>query len=128
MNKKRNRLLILVLGLGVALFVFGGVWITHEFPSFIHGPKTSYEVLQALYRAPARAASFHLESALRFVGQEGIELFIQSSELPRDAEARLLMLVRGERFRDVDVPFLFYLYELYGAPAKNPPGGIEDLA
>jgi hypothetical protein len=37
-------------------------------------------------------------------------------------------MVRGERFKEVTVPFVFFLYELYGAPAKAEAITINDLA
>ena len=65
---------------------------------------------------------------LEHVNQAGVELFILACDLPSDAEGRLPDLVRGERFEEITVPFIFFLYELYGAPAQVEAVAVADLA
>jgi hypothetical protein len=57
---------------------------------------------------------------------KGVELFIRSCDLPADCKSRLVAMVRGEQFQDVTVPFVYYLYETYGAPVAEP-ADVSDL-
>jgi hypothetical protein len=111
----------------MALFVVVGVWVTHELPWLTKGPKSSAEILEGLLRAPAQMASEPKQYVLKQIKREGVELFIRSCDLPSDAEGRLLAMIRGERFEEVTVPFVFYLHELYGAPVTTEAVAINDL-
>ena len=93
-----------------------------------NGPKSSAEILEGLFRTPARMVARPRAYILEHVNQAGVELFILACDLPSDAEGRLLDLVRGERFEEITVPFIFFLYELYGAPAQVEAVAVADLA
>jgi len=113
---------------GTALCVIVGVWVAHQFPALTHGPKSSGEILESMFKAPARLIGQPTEYLRRHLKQEAVELFLRSCDLPNDVEGRLLAMVRGERFKEVTVPFVFFLYELYGAPQKADAIAVEDLA
>lgn len=128
MTEKPLRRFSRVIVIGVVLLVTLGVWVTHQFPALTTGPKSSVEILESLFKTPARLVSEPTEYILTHIKREAVELFVWSCDLPADAEDRLLALVRGERFKEVTVPFVFFLYELYGAPAKAEAVTINDLA
>jgi hypothetical protein len=128
MTEKQLRRFFPFFTVVIVLFVALGVWVTHQFPALTNGPKSSVEILESLFEAPARMVSVPTEYVLQHIKREAVELFIRSCDLPFDAEGRLLAMVRGERFKEVTVPFVFFLYELYGAPAKAEAITINDLA
>jgi hypothetical protein len=105
--------------LGLAGLVVLGVGISHQFPALTHGPKTSVELLESLLRAPRDSAENAVRDLRRYTEWTGLELFVRSCDLPADCEERLLAMVRGDRFRDVTVPFVYSLYELYGGPSRQ---------
>ena len=65
---------------------------------------------------------------LKRINQAAVESFIRACDLPFDTEGRLRAMVRGERFEEVTIPFVFFLYELYGAPEQAEAVAISDLA
>lgn len=128
MTRKRLRRFIRFSAVGVALLVVLGVGVAHQFPVLTHGPKSSVEILEGLFDAPADMVSESTEHILKHIKRKAVELFIRSCDLPSDAEGRLLAMVRGERFQEVTVPFVFYLHELYGAPVTTEAAPVDDLA
>lgn len=128
MTKKQLRRFFPFFTVVIVLSVALGVWVTHQSPALTNGPKSSVEILESLFEAPARMVSEPTEYVLQHIKWEAVELFIRSCDLPSDAEGRLLAMVRGERFKEVTVPFVFFLYELYSAPAKAEAITINDLA
>ena len=128
MTRKRLRRLFAAVAGGLVLLVALGVWVSQQFPALTNGPKSSAEILEGLFRTPARMVARPRAYILEHVNQAGVELFILACDLPSDAEGRLLDLVRGERFEEITVPFIFFLYELYGAPAQVEAVAVADLA
>ena len=128
MKNKRLRRWLRWSGVGIVLFVILGVWIAQQFPALTSGPKTSVELLQHLFKAPIHMVANPAEYLLRRVGKEAVVTFIVSCDLPADTEGRLSSMVRGEGFEDATIPFVYYLYELYGAPVTTGTGNVADLA
>ena len=128
MTKKRLRRLFAAFTVGLAVLVALGVWIAQQFPSLTSGPKSSAEILEGLFKTPAHMVAQPRAFILEHVNQAAVELFIRACDLPSDEEGRLLDLVRGERFDEVTIPFVFFLYELYGAPAQAEAVTVGDLA
>lgn len=107
MTQKRSRHFA-VFSIGLVLFVTLGVWVTQQFPGLTNGPKTSTEILEGLFKAPARMVAQPRTFILERVNQSAVDLFIRACDLSSDVEGRLLDLVRGERFEEVTVPFIFF--------------------
>ena len=128
MSGTRVRLAARWIAIAVALFVILGVWVTHQFPSLTASPRTSVELLESLFKAPARMVAEPVKYVIDRVKREAVVHFIRSSDLPSAAEGRLVAMVRGERFKEVTVPFVFYLYELYGTSLKADEGALAGLA
>ncbi len=128
MTGKRLQRIFLSISATVVLLVILGVWVSHQFPALTNGPKSSAEMLEILFETPIRSVTAPTKYVLKHIEQEAVELFIRSCDLPPDTEARLLAMVRGERFAEVTVPFVFYLYELYGATAAAEEVATADLA
>ncbi|MCH8151460.1 MAG: alkaline phosphatase family protein [Planctomycetes bacterium] len=127
MTSKRPQRLFLLIATAVVLVATLGVWVSHQFPALTNGPKSSAEMLEGLFKTPARMVTASTKYIFKHIEQRAVELFIRSCGLPPDTEGRLLAMVRGERFEEVTVPFVFYLYELYGAPATTQAVAIADL-
>ncbi len=113
---------------GLAIFVVLGVAVSQQFPSLTHGPKSSVEMLEGLFKAPFAMPADAAKFVFKRVKKDAVVLFIDSCELPADARGRLVAMVRGEEFASVTVPFVYYLYELYGEPAAGEPESMADLA
>ena len=128
MTTNRRRKYFWLLTIGLLLFVGLGVWVSVQFPALTNGPHSSTQILEGLFQLPSQAVSGSADYVLKRVNRGAVELFILSSNLPSDSEERLLALVRGERFEDVTVPFVFYLYELYGASSETESVSLDDLA
>lgn len=127
MKVGRSSRFVWILVAGTVLFVVLGVWITHQFPSLTASPKTSVELLQDLFKFPVRMVENPISHIMNYVNKEGVVLFVRSSDLPADVEGRLVDMVNGERFRRVTVPFVYYLYYLYGAPRTSEEKMLVDL-
>ena len=128
MNRKRLRRISAALAAGLLLLVALGVWVTQQFPALTNGPKSSVEILGALFKTPVRTVAKRRDFTFDRVNQAAVELFIRACDLPADAEGRLLDLVRGDHFDEVTTPFVFFLYDLYGAPAQAEAVTEDDLA
>ncbi len=128
MTGKRLQRISLFTGGTVVLLVILGVFVSHQFPALTNGPKSSAEILEALFKTPDRAVTASKEYVLKHIKQEAVELFVKSCDLPPETEKRLLDMLGGEQFTEVTVPFVFYLYELYGAPATTDAVDTADLA
>jgi hypothetical protein len=96
-----------------------GVWLGHEFPGWFVARKSSVELLADLFQAPAEITNSRVRAALKSVNKQAVSLFIRSCDLPDDVEERLTTMVASERVDRVTVPFIYYLYEMYGAPATE---------
>lgn len=116
-SSNRSRRWLRRSALALAALVVLGVWIGHEFPSWFVGRKSSVELLADLFNAPAEITDAQVRAALKGVNKQAVALFIRSCDLPDEVEQRLIATVVSERVDRVTAPFLFYLYELYGAPA-----------
>ena len=127
MTQKRSRLFAAFI-LCFALLVALGVWVSQQFPALTNGPKSSTEILEGLFKAPAQMVVQPRAYIVEHVNQSAVELFVRACDLPSDVESRLLGLVRGETFEEVTVPFVFFAYELYGAPAQAQLSAVGDLA
>lgn len=127
MKRIRLRRLLKWLSVCLALAVILGVWVSQQFPAWTNGPKSSTEILSMLFTMPARAARDVSGYVAGYVQREAVEVFIRSCDLPADSQERLLAMVRGEQFRDVTVPFVYYLYDSYG-PAATGSAEFSDLA
>ncbi len=128
MPRKQLRRLFATFIAGLILLVVLGVWVAGQFPALTNGPKSSAEILEGLFKTPANIVTRPGDHILEHINQAAVELFIRACDLPADAEGRLLDLVRGDRFEEVTVPFVFFLYELYGAPRQTEAGNVSDLA
>ncbi|MEE8155515.1 MAG: alkaline phosphatase family protein, partial [Phycisphaerales bacterium] len=128
MTGKRLQRIFLFTGSTVVLLVILGVWVSHQFPALTNGPKSSAEILETLFKTPDRTVTASRKFVLKHIKQEAVELFIKSCDLPPDTEKRLLVMLGGEQFTEVTVPFVFYLYELYGAPVTTEAVETDDLA
>lgn len=120
MKRIRLHRLLKWLLVGLVLLVILGVWVSQQFPALTSGPKSSTEILASVFKMPARRAGDLSGQLAKHVEREALELFIRSCDLPADSRQRLLSLVRGESFREVTVPFVYYLYETYGRGAAGP--------
>ncbi|NQT85799.1 alkaline phosphatase family protein, partial [bacterium] len=127
MKRIRLRRLAKLAAVCIGLFLVLGVWVSHQFPALTHGPKSSVELLEGLFTTPTQAVEDVSQYVLTHAELKGAELFVQSCDLPADCESRLMAMLRGERFQEVTVPFVYTLYELYGAPVTEPEA-ISDLA
>ena len=129
MKIKRPRLWIRIIAGSLLAFVVLGVWITRQFPSLTSSPKTSVELLEDLFSKPVREVVGGAGVVIDRVKLEAVALFIRASDLEEDVEGRLLSMVRGDQFTETTVPFIFYLYELYGtsldAEAKEASVAIK---
>ena len=113
---------------GIVLFLVLGVWISHQFPALTNGPKTSAELLAALFKAPVEIPKDAAKYAIGRVEKKAVVAFVQLCDAPEDVKGRVIQLVNGERFDEITAPFVFYLYELYAAPALANDDSMEDLA
>lgn len=121
-----GRFLRLVLP-AMAVVVILGVWVSHEFPSLTSGPRSSVELLEAIFSAPR---NIRLDASRYLFGRakrDAVVLFVHSCDLRPGQRERLVSMVRGESFQDVTVPFLYYLHELYGSSSAGE-GPLDDLA
>jgi hypothetical protein len=116
------------VALGLALFLVLGVGISHQFPALTGGPRSSAELLEELFEAPVRLAIDPARFFMARAGSEAVVLFVRSCDLPPAAEGRLVAHLEGETFRRRTLPFLFYLYELYGAGMSVEASELEELA
>ena len=90
MTGKRLQRIFLFIGATVVLLVILGVGVSHQFPALTNGPKSSAEMLEALFKTPIRSVTAPTKYVLKHIEQGAVELFIQSCDLPPDTEARLL--------------------------------------
>lgn len=118
MNSKRLRKLARWSAAILALLVIAVVAVSHQFPSLTKGRKSSVEVLADVFDAPSRAVGDPARYFAQEAGRAAVEVFIESCGLPDDAEARLIERLNSEHFDELTVPFVYYLYELYGAPQR----------
>ncbi|MGH7137817.1 MAG: alkaline phosphatase family protein, partial [Pirellulales bacterium] len=100
------------------------VWLGYEFPGWFGGRKSSVELLADLFHSPVEVTDDTIRAAAKGLNKRAATLFIRSCDLPDDVEGRLTALVAGERIDRVTVPFIYHLYELYGAPVTEDD---EDL-
>jgi hypothetical protein len=114
--------------LGIVLFLILGVWVSREFPALTNGPRSSVELIEGLFEAPRGIRRDAARYLLNRVKREAVVVFINSCDLRADQRKRLVAMVRGEQFQNVTVPFVYYLYELYGSPALAEPRLEDDLA
>src|SRR5262245_39246 len=117
----------MLVAMAVLLTVVLGVWITYQFPSLAAGRKSSVEVLEDLFKAPVVVTEENAQQALKDVSKDAAVVFIHACDLPTDVEARLLAALRAPRLDAVTIPFIFHLYEMYGAPTKADPAELADL-
>ena len=125
-RSKRLKRLLLFISISVVTLVVLGVAVSHQFPALTNGPKSSAEIMEILFKAPIRTVTAPSQYVLEHVERGAVELFIRSCDLPSDTEARLLAMLHSERFKEVTVPFIFYLYELYGAAATTDTLAIAE--
>lgn len=123
----RLRRWALRITLGMAMVVATVVWLGHEFPGWFVGRKSSAEVLADIFQAPAQITDDSIRSALKGINKQAVVLFIRSCGLPDEVETRLTDHVTGERVERVTVPFIYYLYELYGAPLNDDPDRLKEI-
>lgn len=115
-------------GGGIVLFLVLGVWVSHQFPALTNGPKTSAELLAGLFKAPVEIPKDAAKYAIGRVQKKAVVGFVQLCDAPADVKGRVIQLVNGERFDEITAPFVFYLYELYAAPALANDDSMNDLA
>ncbi|HEV3021790.1 MAG TPA: alkaline phosphatase family protein, partial [Pirellulales bacterium] len=111
----------------LALLVVAGVWVGYQFPGLFMGRKSSVELLADIFRAPVDVTRHNALAALKTINKAAVAAFVVSCALPDDAETRLVAMVRDERTEVVAVPFVYYLYEMYGAPVTSDADALADL-
>ena len=124
----RPRRILRCAAIGMVLFVVLGVWISQQFPALTHGRKSSVELLQAVFKAPISMPVDAAQYVFKRVKKEAAVLFVNSCDIPAETRDRVVAMIRGERLETVTVPFVYHLYELYGAPAAGAPESMADLA
>ena len=67
MTKKQLRRFFPFFTVVIVLSVALGVWVTHQFPALTNGPKSSVEILESLFEAPARMVSEPTEYVLQHI-------------------------------------------------------------
>lgn len=115
----------IAVGLVVAMALV--VWLGYEFPGWFVGRKSSLELLSDVFQAPVEITEESVQFALKRVNKEAVTLFIRSSDLPADVEDRLTALVASEQTDRVTLPFVYHLYELYGAPLTEDEQTIKAI-
>lgn len=95
------------------------IWLGYEFPGWFVGRKSSVELLSDVFQAPAEITGASVQFAFKQINKEAVKLFILSCDLPADVEGRLTALVARERTDRVTLPFIYHLYEIYGAPVAD---------
>ena len=95
MTGKRLQRIFLFIGATVVLVVILGVWVSHQFPALTNGPKSSAEMLEALFKTPIRTVTASTDYVLKHIEQEAVKLFVKSCDLPPETEKRLLEMVSG---------------------------------
>ncbi len=111
--------------LGVVVFVVLGVLISHQFPGLISTPKTSLELLEEIFSAPFKSGEYVARLAAR---EAVVVLFVKDSGLDKDVENRVVASLRSEKFRAETVPFLYYLFSMYGAERDADEPTLAELA
>jgi hypothetical protein len=127
-NAARARKLVRYGAVGVTSLVTLAVAISYQFPSLTRGRRSSVEVLSEMFQVPVRTVQDPARYFAKEGGKAAVDLFIRSCDLPADAEGRLLARLHDENFDAVTVPFLHYLYELYGAPEHQDRERLAELA
>lgn len=97
----------------LVLAVAAGQWV----PALTGGPVSSTEALRAMFSAPAQLARVGLDELRERYTVGSLEAFVIANRLPDDAEQRLLAMIRDDSLFDVDLPFVYHLYDVYGATA-----------
>jgi hypothetical protein len=115
------------LALGAAAIVAITVWLGHEFPGWFIGRKSSAELMADIFQAPVKITDGNLRAAMKGVNKQAVALFIRSCDLPDDVERRLTNLVESEQVDRVTVPFIYYLYEMYGAPLTEDDQDVKTI-
>ena len=126
-HSTRLRRWMLRVSLGLALGVVIVVWLGHEFPGWFVGRKSSVELLADMFQAPVAITDENVRAAIKGVNKQAVALFIRSCDLPDDVERRLTDLVASDRIDRVTVPFVYYLYELYGAPVTADDEDVKPI-
>ncbi|HET6881432.1 MAG TPA: alkaline phosphatase family protein [Pirellulales bacterium] len=103
------------------------VWLGREFPGWFAGRKSSAELLADIFHAPVEITDDNVRAALRSVNKQAVILFIQSCNLDADVEGRLCRLVASDHVDRVAAPFVYHLYELYGAPVTTDKNELTGL-
>src|SRR5262245_10230230 len=109
----RVRRLIGLTAIGIALFLLLGVSISQQFPALTNGPKSSAELIQAIFKAPIEIPANAAEYALTRVKKDAVTAFVEFLDVPPEVKARVIRLVQGDQFDELTAPFVYYLYELY---------------
>lgn len=112
----------------LALLLALGVVAVRQFPGLMRLPQGAAELLEELYPAPVSFAADAARFLAERLGEEGVVLFIRACGLPEETRERLIAHVRGEGFGQRTIPFVFYLYDLYGAALAVQPEELTDLA
>lgn len=108
-------------------FVVLGVWVGFQFPALWAGRKSSVELLEDLFQAPIELTDQNARAALKGINKKAVVLFLRSCDLREDVEGRLVGLVEGDRIDRVTIPFVYHLYELYGAPVTSNDDTLDGL-
>ena len=112
----------------IVLLPILGVWISHEFPALTNGPKSSVEILEALFAAPRHIRLDASRYLLDRVKRDAMVLLVDSCDLRADQRERIVTAIRAEDFTNETVPFMMYLHELYGSPSLGGTRTTDDLA
>jgi hypothetical protein len=112
----------------LAVLVVAGVWMGYQFPGLVVGRKSSVELLADIFRAPGNVTRQKALAALKTINKAAVDGFIVACALPDDAQTRLVAMVHDERTESVTVPFVYYLYEMYGAPLTGDDDALADLS
>lgn len=115
------------IAIALVIIVAAAVWLGHEFPGWFVGRKSSAEVLADIFQAPVEITDDRIREAIKGVNKQAVVLFIGSCDLRDDVKERLCELVEGDRIDRVTVPFVYHLYELYGAPMTETEIELESI-
>src|SRR5262245_14500418 len=88
----------------LALFLVIGVWVSQQFPSLTNGPKSSAELIAAIFKAPIEIPANAAEYAIKRVKKDAITGFVELLDAPDEVKGRVIQLVQGDRFDEVTAP------------------------
>jgi hypothetical protein len=118
---------LLRIAIGLTVIVAALVWLGHEFPGWFAGRRSSAEVLADIFQAPVEITDANTREAIKGINKQAVMLFIHSCDLHDDVKDRLCDLVESDHVDRITVPFVYHLYELYGAPITEDEVDVRGI-